>query len=68
MAESRDPKGLYKKARSGLLMNFTGIDSPYEKPENPEIHLNTDACTIEEAAERIYQHLLESGLLDGPAV
>ncbi len=68
VAESRDPKGLYKKARSGLLKNFTGIDSPYEKPENPEIHLNTDACTIEEAAERIYQHLLESGLLDGPAV
>ena len=68
VAESRDPKGLYKKARSGLLKNFTGIDSPYEKPENPEIHLNTDACTIEAAAERIYQHLLESGLLDGPAV
>ena len=68
VAESRDPKGLYKKARSGLLKNFTGIDSPYEKPENPEIHLNTDTCTIEEAAERIYQHLLESGLLDGPAV
>ena len=67
VAESRDPKGLYKKARSGLLKNFTGIDSPYEKPEKPEIHLNTDACTIEEAAERIYQHLLESGLLDGPA-
>ena len=68
VAESRDPKGLYKKARSGLLKNFTCIDSPYEKPEKPEIHLNTDACTIEEAAERIYQHLLESGLLDGPAV
>ena len=68
VAESRDPKGLYKKARSGLLKNFTGIDSPYEKPEKPEIHLNTDTCTIEEAAERIYQHLLESGLLDGPAV
>ncbi len=67
VAESRDPKGLYKKARSGLLKNFTGIDSPYEKPEKPEIHLNTDTCTIEEAAERIYQHLLESGLLDGPA-
>jgi len=68
VAESRDPKGLYKKARSGLLKNFTGIDSPYEKPEKPEIHLNTDACTIEAAAERIYQHLLESGLLDGPTV
>ena len=68
VAESRDPKGLYKKARSGLLKNFTGIDSPYEKPEKPEIHLNTDACTIEAAAERIYQHLLESGLLDGSAV
>ena len=40
-AEKRDPKGLYKKARAGMLPNFTGIDSPYESPKNPEIHINT---------------------------
>jgi len=42
VAESRDPKGLYKKARRGELVNFTGIDSPYEAPENPEFHFLTD--------------------------
>ena len=42
VAESRDPKGLYKKARCGELLNFTGIDSPYEAPENPEFYFSTD--------------------------
>ena len=42
IAESRDPKGLYKKARQGDLPNFTGIDSPYEKPTNPDVHIKTD--------------------------
>ena len=42
VAESRDPKGLYKKARAGEIKNFTGIDDPYEAPANPEIHLHTD--------------------------
>src|SRR3546814_19764756 len=42
VAESRDVKGLYKKARSGELKNFTGIDSPYETPKTPEIHIDTD--------------------------
>lgn len=53
VAESRDVKGLYKKARSGELKNFTGIDSPYEAPENPEIRIDTTAETAAQAAERI---------------
>ena len=51
-------KGLYKKARSGELKNFTGIDSPYEPPEAPEITVNTVAMTPEEAAEHIVRHIL----------
>ena len=65
VAESRDPKGLYRKARGGELKNFTGIDSPYEVPENPEIHLDTTRLTADEAAERIMQHLHEAGIIDG---
>ena len=53
VAEERDVKGLYAKARSGQLKNFTGIDSPYEAPEKPEIHINTTKVTVEEAAEEI---------------
>ncbi len=58
VAEQRDVKGLYKKARSGELKNFTGIDSPYEAPENPEITVNTVAMTPEEAADHIIQQIL----------
>lgn len=57
-AEKRDVKGLYKKARSGQLKNFTGIDSPYEAPVNPEIRVDTTAESPEEAAERIVRQLL----------
>ena len=53
VAESRDVKGLYKKARSGELKNFTGIDSPYEAPEHPEIRIDTTSETAPQAAERI---------------
>ena len=53
VAEARDVKGLYKKARAGELKNFTGIDSPYEAPENPEITVDTTTMTAAEAAERI---------------
>ena len=55
LAEQRDVKGLYKKARSGELKNFTGIDSPYEAPESPEIHIDTTALNAEEAAELIVE-------------
>jgi bifunctional enzyme CysN/CysC len=58
IAEERDVKGLYKKARSGELKNFTGIDSPYEVPEKPEIRVDTTAMTAEEAASRIVDLLL----------
>jgi bifunctional enzyme CysN/CysC len=58
VAEARDVKGLYKKARSGQLKNFTGIDSPYEPPENPEIRVNTVDMTPEEAARFIIQQIL----------
>ena len=59
VAESRDPKGLYKKARSGDLKNFTGIDSPYEKPENPDIHIESDKTSAEDAAELIVNKLIQ---------
>lgn len=58
VAESRDVKGLYKKARSGQLKNFTGIDSPYEPPEHPEIRVNTVDMTPEEAARYIVERIL----------
>lgn len=65
IAETRDPKGLYRKARRGELKNFTGIDSPYEAPENPEIMIDTTASTVEESADRIVQALRKSGMLGG---
>ena len=58
VAEARDVKGLYKKARSGELKNFTGIDSPYEAPENPAIRIDTTAMTPEEAAAFIVRKLI----------
>lgn len=58
VAEARDVKGLYKKARSGQLKNFTGIDSPYEAPENPEIRVNTVEMTVDEAADYIVARIL----------
>ena len=61
MAEERDVKGLYKKARSGDLKNFTGIDSPYEGPNNPEIRIDTTKLTPEEAASLIVETLLGDG-------
>ncbi|HYX73830.1 MAG TPA: sulfate adenylyltransferase subunit CysN [Steroidobacteraceae bacterium] len=56
-AERRDVKGLYRKARRGELKNFTGIDSPYERPENPEIRIDTTALSADEAAARVIAHL-----------
>jgi bifunctional enzyme CysN/CysC len=63
VAESRDPKGLYKKARRGELKNFTGVDSPYEAPASPEIHVDTTRLQPEEAAEHIFRHLSTKGVL-----
>ena len=58
VAEARDVKGLYKKARAGQLKNFTGIDSPYEPPENPDIRVNTVKMSPAEAAEHIVRQLM----------
>jgi len=57
VAEARDPKGLYRKARRGELKDFTGIDSPYEPPENPEIRIDTTLTSAHEAAETIVSFL-----------
>ncbi len=62
VAEARDPKGLYRKARRGELLNFTGIDSPYERPERAELTVDGAALTPEEAAERVVEELLRRGL------
>jgi bifunctional enzyme CysN/CysC len=62
-AERRDVKGLYKKARSGELKHFTGIDSPYEAPEHPELHIDTTKLSSEDAAETIVAALEQRGLL-----
>ncbi len=63
VAESRDPKGLYKKARAGIIPNFTGIDAPYEEPENPEIHLRTDKQTPHESAAEVVRALEKLGIV-----
>jgi len=55
--ESRDPKGLYKKARSGEIKNFTGIDAPYEEPDKPEIILDTNTSSVEESVAQILEYL-----------
>jgi len=63
VAEARDVKGLYKKARRGELKNFTGIDSPYEAPESPELRVNTAQSSAEEAADSVVARLRELGLI-----
>jgi bifunctional enzyme CysN/CysC len=63
-AEARDVKGLYAKARRGELKNFTGIDSPYEAPQNPELRLDTALLPAEAAAEAVIAHLREAGIID----
>ncbi|MDB4324661.1 adenylyl-sulfate kinase [Crocinitomicaceae bacterium] len=63
ICESRDPKGLYKKARKGEIPNFTGISSPYEAPIKPEIHIKAGEITLEEAVEQILVYLRENNYL-----
>jgi adenylylsulfate kinase len=57
VCESRDPKGLYKKARAGEIKGFTGIDDPYEAPQRPEVHIRTDKQSIEESAQQLIEAL-----------
>jgi len=64
IAETRDPKGLYKKARRGELKNFTGIDSPYEEPEHPEIRLETTRLAPDQAAQAVLRFLADAAVID----
>jgi adenylylsulfate kinase len=61
--ERRDPKGLYRKARKGEITVFTGVSAPYEEPENPEIIVETDKCSLEECAEQIIRYLEEHNII-----
>ncbi len=61
--EERDTKGLYKKARAGIIKNFTGISDPYEAPENPEVVVDSSSETIEESAEKILAYLRKHDLV-----
>ncbi len=58
VCESRDVKGLYEKARAGEIKGFTGIDSPYEAPVSPDVEIKTDECTVEEAAQKIFDNVI----------
>jgi adenylylsulfate kinase len=63
VAEQRDPKGLYKKARAGEIKDFTGISAPYEAPDQPEITIRTDLLSVEECVRKIVDYLNEKGLV-----
>ncbi len=62
--EKRDPKGLFKKARAGIIPEFTGISAPYEEPENPEIRIETHKQSVEECADIVINYLKEKGIID----
>ena len=64
ICESRDPKGLYVKARNGDIPNFTGISSPYEAPKKAEVHIKTDKISIEKSVEEIISYLKTQGYLE----
>ncbi|GEB69741.1 adenylylsulfate kinase [Pseudoalteromonas carrageenovora] len=64
VCESRDPKGLYKKARAGEIPNFTGISSSFDVPEHPEIHVKTAEQTIEQSAEQIVSYLIKNKIIE----
>ena len=65
VCESRDPKGLYKKARDGAIKNFTGIDSPYEAPIEPQIHIQTDQLNIMQCVDKVIDYLIKHGYVKG---
>ena len=65
VCEARDPKGMYKKAREGVIKEFTGVSAPYEAPENPEIHLRTDEMSVEQCVQSIMEYLVKNGLVGG---
>lgn len=67
VCEQRDVKGFYKRARSGDIKNFTGISAPYEEPENPDLVLNTDTCSVDGCVDKVFNMLLSRGLIRGHA-
>lgn len=62
--ESRDPKGLYKKARAGIIPQFTGISAPYEAPENGELNVETEGLSVDESAEQVIAFLESKGMFE----
>merc|ERR1712037_266770 len=60
--ESRDPKGLYEKVRKGAIKGFSGIDAPYERPEQPEVHIRTDMSSVSDSVNVILEKLDETGI------
>ena len=64
VCERRDPKGMYAKARNGEIKNFTGISSPYENPENPEIHVINNNISLDEAADQIINYLVQNNYIE----
>jgi len=65
VCERRDPKGLYKKARAGQIENFTGISAPYEKPENPELVVETASLNIVESVDLLLDYIAKNFTLQG---
>jgi len=63
VCEERDPKGLYKKARAGLIPEFTGISAPYEEPLKPELVIETDKLSVEESVQKVIDYLLEKAII-----
>ena len=63
ICESRDPKGLYQKARAGEIAQFTGISAPYEAPESPEIRLQTEGCSVDESAAEVVDWFEAKGFI-----
>jgi adenylylsulfate kinase len=64
IAEERDPKGLYKKARNGEIKEFTGISAPYEEPINPELVIDTSELDVEQSAEKVLSYLKKRGIIN----
>ena len=67
VCESRDPKGLYKKARAGEIPEFTGVSSPYEPPDNPNLRIDTGAQSLQESVAAVHELMTQRGLLTSPA-
>lgn len=63
VCEKRDPKGLYKKARAGVIKGYTGVDAPYEEPLNPDLIIDTDALDVEESVQKVLELLQTKGFI-----